>query len=92
MLRATLGWVRSLEARIERFEGRVDDFARRCERRALREASMSDLVVSFRAFLKIRFEYWTDAALADAASTVSFGLLRAVLKPGYRARPRGGRA
>ena len=79
MLRSTLGWVRSLEARIERFEGRVDDFARRCERRALSEASMSDLVVSFRAFLKIRFEYWTDAALADAASTVSFGLLRAVL-------------
>ena len=48
---------------------------------------MSDLVVSFRAFLKIRFEYWTDAALADAASTVSLVVASSLKWAGYRARP-----
>ena len=79
MVRATLGWMRGLGRRIERFEARVDAFAVQCTREALIESSMSELLITYRSFMRIRFQEWTDAALGDAASTIAFGALRATL-------------
>ena len=75
-----LRFSRELPSRIERFEGRVDAFAEGCGREKVSQASLADLLISFREFLDIRFRYWTDAALGDAASTFSYGALRALLR------------
>ena len=79
MVNATLRWIAGLESGISRFETRVDGFTQGCSREVLSQASLTDLAITYRRFMHIRFEAWTDAALADAASTIAFGALRAVL-------------
>lgn len=62
--------------RIVRFERRVDAFAARCARHRLAAADTLALRDLLRAFMQIRLERWTDAALCDAAAMVCYGALK----------------
>jgi len=69
-----------LEKRLQRFERRVDALAARTAPHILGEESLADLGDHLDAFLDIRLRRWTDAALADAAAMVSFGILSTLLR------------
>lgn len=69
-----------LERRVRRFERRVTDFAARTSGDRLAASDPSALAAEVRAFLEIRLERWTDAALADAAAMLSYGLLERLLR------------
>jgi pyruvate,water dikinase len=62
------------------FEQRVDAFASTSEPNALAALSLQQLVDLMRAFLEIRLERWTGAALADTAAMVCYGVLTALLR------------
>jgi phosphohistidine swiveling domain-containing protein len=68
-----------VQRRVRRFERRVDAFADRTHPRDLPQASMPELAQRLRGFLDIRLNRWTDAALADTAAMVCYGLLQALL-------------
>src|SRR5262245_39729175 len=65
-----------LKKRIESFQQETVKFSERTSPERLKERSLQELLGDFRAFLKIRFHRWTDAALADAASMVCYGTLK----------------
>ncbi|MDH4047447.1 MAG: PEP-utilizing enzyme [Gammaproteobacteria bacterium] len=65
--------------RIRRFEKRVDRYADRTQPSKLRHKSPGELAADLSGFLKIRFEQWNDAALADTAAMVCYGALKAQL-------------
>jgi pyruvate,water dikinase len=69
-----------LEKRLQRFERRVDSLAAQTAPHLLGEVSLAELGAHLDAFLDIRLRRWTDAALADAAAMVSFGILSTLLR------------
>jgi rifampicin phosphotransferase len=62
--------------RVERFERTVDQYAAETRPDLLRTRSREELLHSFRGFIDIRNNRWTDASLADAASMVCYGALK----------------
>ncbi len=68
--------------RVRRFEDRVDAFARSTRPADLASKNAEALAADLRGFLRIRLEQWTDAALADTAAMVCYGLLKAQLARG----------
>ena len=68
-----------VQRRVGRFERNVDAFAAGTHPRELPQASMPDLAQHLRDFLDLRLRRWTDAALADTAAMVCYGLLQALL-------------
>ena len=69
----------SVQWRIRRFENRVDAFAEQTHPSRLEQRSVEALAADLSAFLKIRLECWNDAALADTAAMVCYGLLKSRL-------------
>jgi pyruvate,water dikinase len=65
--------------RVRRFEGRVDAFAQATHPDGLGTKTAHALLHDFRGFVEIRNRKWNDAALADAAAMVSYGLLQRLL-------------
>ena len=68
-----------LDTGVRKFEKRVDAFAQRCHPKTMHTKPLHLLFKDFQSFLAIRFHQWTDASLADAATTISSGLLKAFL-------------
>lgn len=66
----------SVESRVRRFEARVTAFAERCHPRRLDKKNGSELAQDLRDFLDIRLKRWNDAALADTAAMVCYGVLK----------------
>jgi pyruvate,water dikinase len=65
--------------RMRRFEARADRFAERTQPEMLAGKTAAQLVADLRGFLTIRLTQWNDAALADTAAMVCYGLLKAQL-------------
>ena len=68
-----------MQQRVMRFEHRVDAFAAQAHPRRLTELPMPALAAQLRVFLDIRLHRWTDAALADTAAMVCYGVLKLLL-------------
>jgi phosphohistidine swiveling domain-containing protein len=68
-----------IQRRVQSFERRVDEFARETQPDLLPEKSTGELRRDLQRFLEIRLAQWNDAALADAAAMVCYGLLKAQL-------------
>ena len=68
-----------IHQRLRRFEKRVDEFARSTRPATLGDKSTAALAADLQGFLHIRLNQWTDAALADTAAMVCYGLLKAEL-------------
>ncbi len=68
-----------IQPRVRSFEKRVDQFAAGTQPRLLAGKSAEALCADLRAFLNIRLCQWNDAALADTAAMVCYGLLKAQL-------------
>ncbi len=73
-----------VQSRVARFEHTVGQF---CDRSALERMRSTDLLKQLRGFLDIRLRRWNDAALADTAAMVCYGLLQRTLR---RAWPEAG--
>lgn len=69
-------WV---QRRVRSFERRVDEYARQTHPDLLPGKSTDALQRDLRRFLEIRLEQWNDAALADCAAMVCYGLLKTEL-------------
>ena len=74
-----------IERRVSAFEARIDAFAARTVPQRLNEKSLIALRDDLRAFLDIRLNRWTNAALADAAAMVCYGLLKAAVERNFPA-------
>lgn len=72
----TLQQYLALSKSVETFERAVSDYSERTRPERLKERSLNDLLTDFRGFLEIRFHRWNNAALADAASMVCYGMLK----------------
>lgn len=68
-----------IQLRLRRFESRVTAFAEHTQPSRLAQRGEAALAEDLSGFLKIRLEYWNDAALADTAAMVCYGLLKARL-------------
>ncbi|MGD9147143.1 MAG: PEP/pyruvate-binding domain-containing protein [Anaerolineae bacterium] len=64
---------------LRRFERRVDAYAADSAPARLRLKSPEQLARLLQRFLEIRLERWTDAALADTAAMVCYGVLQGLL-------------
>ena len=73
---------RRLGRRVARFERTVAAFADRTRPERLAARSAAELADDLRAFVAIRTQ-WTDAALADAAAMVCYGLLERLLRRAF---------
>jgi phosphohistidine swiveling domain-containing protein len=82
-VKTTARYVR-LGRSVRRFERTVSAFAERTRPEELGGRSLHALADDLRAFLAIRAR-WTDAALADAASMVCYGLLERLLRKAFPA-------
>ncbi len=69
-------WVRQ---RLRRFEQRVDRYAQTTHPDGLASKTDDALRQDLRGFMDIRLGQWNDAALADTAAMVCYGLLKAFL-------------
>jgi pyruvate,water dikinase len=78
-----------LSRRVEAFEATADEFARRTEPAELSERSLPVLLEDLRSFLDIRCNRWTNASLADCASMVCYGLLKALLARAFPSSDQG---
>lgn len=65
---------------LRRFERRVDEYAADSAPARLGGKSPAQLVKLLHGFLEIRLERWTDAALADTAAMVCYGVLQGLLR------------
>ena len=65
-----------ISSRVTAFEHRVDQYAERTQPEHLGQRSAQELRADLAAFLEIRLHRWNDAAIADAAAMVCYGLLR----------------
>jgi pyruvate,water dikinase len=65
-----------IERRVATFESRVDRYAEGTHPARIHLRSRETLRGDLAAFLDIRLNRWNDAALADAAAMVCYGLLR----------------
>jgi pyruvate,water dikinase len=78
------GWQYTrLTRRVERFERGADAFAERTHPSRLAAKSVPELLDDFRAFLDIRCNRWTDAALADTGAMVCYGTLKSLLSRSF---------
>lgn len=68
---------------VSRFEGVVDGFCARYPTQSLATLSLETLRQGVRDFLDIRLHRWNDAALADTATMVCYGLLRLVMRRAF---------
>ncbi len=68
-----------IQRRLRRFENRVAAFAGHTYPSSLSQRSAEALAADLSQFLKLRLECWNDAALADTAAMVCYGLLKARL-------------
>jgi pyruvate,water dikinase len=82
-LKTTWQYLR-LGRRVAAFERQVDAFAARTRPEELAGRPLGALAADLRAFLEIRAN-WTNAALADAASMVCYGLLERLLRRAFPA-------
>jgi len=78
LARTTWQYLR-VQRRIRSFEHRVDEYARETHPELLPAKSADELRRDLRRFLEIRLEEWNDAALADCAAMVCYGLLKTEL-------------
>jgi rifampicin phosphotransferase len=85
----TTGQYLRLGRRVAAFERTVDGFAERTRPERLEGRLLPDLVDDLRAFLEIRAS-WTDAALADAAAMVCYGLLERLLRRAFPGEDQAG--
>ncbi len=69
-----------LPRRIKTFEATIDHFSQHTTPALLQRRSLLELLDDLRGFLDIRFNRWTNAALADAAAMVCNGVLGELLK------------
>ena len=74
-----------LTKRVESFERTVTQFSERTVPAMLVQQTLVELHQEFQDLLEIRFHRWTNAALADAASMVCYGLLKRVLSRAFPA-------
>ncbi len=65
--------------RVALFEDTIDRFAKNTTPSKLAAKSLSELFADLRAFIDIRCNRWTNAALADTSAMVSYGLLKLIL-------------
>jgi pyruvate,water dikinase len=72
--------------RLARFERTVDAFAARTHPRTLPQVPAPALATHLRDFLDIRLGRWTDAALADTAAMVCYGVLKLLLNRWFPGR------
>lgn len=72
-----------LSKRVAKFERTVDEFAAGTVPASLEEKSLAELLDDLRAFLEIRCHRWTNASLADAATMLSYGMLKRLLNREY---------
>lgn len=87
---ASVAWkYATIERRVARFERRVDAFAASTRPDDLASRDMKALARDLEGFLEIRLHRWNDAALADAAAMVCYGVLGRMLA---RAAPEPSRA
>jgi pyruvate,water dikinase len=70
-------------AGVARFERTVDEYCDACDRRLASRPSLHEALELLHGFLQIRFHRWTDAALADAASMVGYGVVKTLLARGF---------
>jgi pyruvate,water dikinase len=68
-----------LTTRVARFERTISEFAEQTSPDCLRDATVAELLAHLRGFLDIRNHRWKDAALADAAAMVCYGVLQRLL-------------
>jgi phosphohistidine swiveling domain-containing protein len=68
-----------IQKRVARFEGAVDDCAMLAHPTRLAHKTLPQLAEDLRRFLDIRLRRWNDAALADTATLVCYGLLKRML-------------
>ncbi|MEI8381505.1 MAG: PEP/pyruvate-binding domain-containing protein [Planctomycetota bacterium] len=73
IVRCGWGRLRGMEKRIAVFERTIDAFAADSHPGTLPARSWNELLGLWRRFMQIRCQ-WTDAAMADAASMISYGL------------------
>ena len=71
---------RGVERGVCRFEQRVEDYASRYAVEKIATLPRDELTKGVEDFCRIRFDEWTDAAMADAASMVSYGLWKQVVR------------
>jgi pyruvate,water dikinase len=72
-----------IQRRIAGFEARVDAYAENTRTELLASRNLAELNAGLKGFLDIRFHRWTDAALADAASMVCYGVLKRLLNNAF---------
>jgi phosphohistidine swiveling domain-containing protein len=72
-----------IQGRVRRFEARVDAFAAATQLRMLNGKTARELAADLQTFLTIRLTQWNDAALADTAAMVCYGLLKAQLSRSF---------
>jgi pyruvate,water dikinase len=70
----------SLPRRVATFERTVTDFAAHTVPRDLPDRTLLELLDDLRSFMDIRCHQWTNAATADAAAMVSYGILKQMLR------------
>lgn len=83
----TVGQYLHVQARVARFETAVGRFCDCTSPSALAHMHATDLLDQLRGFLDIRLRRWNDAALADTAAMICYGLLQRTLR---RAWPEAG--
>ncbi len=72
--------LRSVGEGVTRFEQRVQAYATEISQTDLAQWPREELLRKIDEFLDIRFHHWTDAALADASSMISYQVWRQVAK------------
>src|SRR6185436_2538435 len=68
-----------LERGVSRFEARVDAYCRACDERLGGAPDAATLRELLGGFLEIRQHRWVEAAFADAASMIGYGVVRSLL-------------
>jgi pyruvate,water dikinase len=77
---ASVAWkYATVERRVARFEQRVDSYAAHTRPGDLASRDARALARDLEGFLEIRLRRWNDAALADAAAMVCYGVLGRML-------------
>lgn len=78
---ATTAWrYLNVQRGLQRFETAADDFCARTRQAALATMSAAELRACLHEFMAIRLHRWNDAALADTAAMVCYGLLQRQLR------------
>jgi len=79
VLRVAASYLR-IQRSLRKFERRVDAYAAASAPQELTDKRPAELAQLLRGFLDIRLKGWTEAALADTAAMVCYGLLQGILR------------